>query len=84
MLYKPISYSILIVFGLTNLSRVIGSTCLGDLKKLKIFETLEEIKIMSEYKFSKLLQKESKKMLLNTCTIEEDQNDKDKSIQKNS
>ena len=31
------------------------STCLGDLKKFKIFETLDEIKIMSENKFSGLL-----------------------------
>ena len=31
------------------------STCLGDLKQFKIFETLDEIKIMSENKFSGLL-----------------------------
>ena len=40
------------------------STCLGDLKKLKIFETLEEIKIMSENKFSQLLKKRIKENAL--------------------
>ena len=40
------------------------STCLGDLKKLKIFETLEEIKIMSEHKFSQLLKRRIKENAL--------------------